>query len=822
MSKDLTNQLEVLEKPLIFASKNNFKNLSKLKNLEKVIEDITLKLIFQEKDFKLKKELEKIKKGFKDFEDKDINTKIFIINSALEHIAKLNNKVSSKINPPHNTNYHKTASKIQLKDPVRYLKGVGPRISDLLSKKEIKNVEDLLFYFPRRYEDRRNIKKISTIDKLESVVVFGKVIDLKVIRLRTKKIYNVVISDGTGTLNLVWYTANEKYLRNTYKTGVDIVVSGEISYNSYNKNLQIIHPRPEDIEIFDNQENIEDKTHFGRIVPIYPLTEGLTQKRIRTIVKSAVDQFADRLTNIIPEKILKYNSLIDLSESIKEVQFPEKNDQIVDLNSTSDVFNSKPHKTVAFYEFFLLEVGLSLKKREIIKRKGINYKVKGKLSKKFIQDLPYKLTGAQLRVVDEIFKDMNSDFPMNRLLQGDVGSGKTVVSIISMITAVENGYQAVLMAPTEILCEQHYHSIKILLKAYDINVVLLKSGIKTKEKRAVNKLIATGEAQVIIGTHALIEDNVKFKNLGFVVIDEQHRFGVMQRAKLMGKGQNSDVLVMTATPIPRTLAITIYGDLDISTINEMPPGRKKVKTKLYKNSKQNRSEIYRFIKDELEKGRQCYVICPFIDESENPDFQHIKYAKNVFETLRDEIFSDFKIGLLHGKMDNVEKETVMDGFFSNKIQLLVSTTVVEVGVDVSNATIMLIENSERYGLSQLHQLRGRVGRGGHESVCILVADYALSENADHRLDILTKTNDGFKIAEVDLQLRGPGDFLGTKQSGIPQFNFANLIRDWKILSEAQTSAVNLVSSDPELTQFPLLKKLVETKWGELLELNVLS
>ncbi len=320
----------------------------------------------------------------------------------------------------------------------------------------------------------------------------------------------------------------------------------------------------------------------------------------------------------------------------------------------------------------------------------------------------------------------------------------------------------------------------------------------------------------------MIQDNVVFKNLGFVVIDEQHRFGVLQRAKLMGKGQNPDVLVMTATPIPRTLAITVYGDLDISVIDELPPGRKEIKTKLYKESKKNRSKIYKIIKNELSKGRQCYVVCPFIDESENPDFQHIKYATKVFEYLLKEIFPEFKVGLLHGKMDNVEKETVMNDFLSNELQLLVSTTVVEVGIDVSNATIMLIENSERYGLSQLHQLRGRIGRGGHESICMLIADYALSENAGYKLEIMTKTNDGFKIAEADLQLRGPGDFLGTKQSGIPTFNFANLIRDWKILSQARESALNLVSSDPELKSAPNLKLLVEKKWGELLELNLIS
>ena len=437
-------------------------------------------------------------------------------------------------------------------------------------------------------------------------------------------------------------------------------------------------------------------------------------------------------------------------------------------------------------------------------------------------NLPFETTPAQKRVIAEIEKDMKSAFPMNRLLQGDVGSGKTVVSIISMLNAIENGYQAVLMAPTEILCEQHYRSINKMLGKLGIKTVLLKSSIKAREKKAVNASISNGEAQLIIGTHALIEENVVFHNLGFVVIDEQHRFGVLQRAKLMDKGQNPDVLVMTATPIPRTLAITVYGDLEISVIDELPPGRKEIKTKLYKESKRNRALIYKTIKEELEKGRQCYVVCPFIDESENPDFQHIKYATNVYESLKDEIFPEFEIGMLHGRMDNEDKDRVMNAFQSNDIQLLVSTTVVEVGVDVPNATVMLIENSERYGLSQLHQLRGRIGRGADESICLLVADYALSENADYKLDIMTKTNDGFRIAEADLKLRGPGDFLGTKQSGIPTFKFANLIRDWKILSEARDSALKLVSGDPELKSAPELKKVVQRKWSELLDLNLVS
>ena len=822
MSTDNTQKLEALEKPLKFVSKDNFKNLKKVKELGKVIEDICLKLSSEVKELPLKKELKGINKSFIDFDIKSIKDKIYIVNRTLGKIAELNSEVSPSLINSSEVNNPENKTKINLTDNVRYLKGVGPRISDLLSKKDIQTVEDLLFYFPRKYEDRRNIKKISSINKLERVVIFGKIIDLHVSRIRSKKIFNVVISDGTGNLNLVWFTANEKYLKKTYIQGAAIIVSGEISYNTYKKNLQIIHPKPEDVEIYTNDEDMEENTHFGRIVPIYPLTEGLTQKRIRTIVKLVVEQFADSLGNIIPDQIIKNYKLAKLSDSIKEVQFPEDTDKIIDLSSASDVFNSVSHKTVSFYEFFLLEVGLFLKKKEFSKVKGISFKTGGTLVKDFTHNLHFNLTDAQKRVITEIEKDMNGNFPMNRLLQGDVGSGKTIVSVISMLTAVENGYQAVLMVPTEILCEQHYSTLRNILKNFDLNIVLLKSGIKVKEKNKINKLIRSGEAHIIVGTHALIQDNVVFKNLGLVVIDEQHRFGVLQRAKLMGKGQNPDVLVMTATPIPRTLAITVYGDLDISVIDEMPPGRLDIKTKLYKESKKNRANIYNIIRKELTKGRQCYVVCPFIDESENPDFQHIKYATKVFDILSKEIFPEFKVGLLHGRMDNVEKEAIMKEFLSNELQILVSTTVVEVGVDVSNATIMLIENSERYGLSQLHQLRGRIGRGTYESICMLIADYALSENAGFKLDIMTKTNDGFKIAEADLQLRGPGDFLGTKQSGIPTFNFANLIRDWKILSEAREGALHLVASDPELKNAYNLKQLVEKKWGEMLELNLLS
>ncbi|MGI9534539.1 MAG: ATP-dependent DNA helicase RecG, partial [Thermodesulfobacteriota bacterium] len=548
----------------------------------------------------------------------------------------------------------------------------------------------------------------------------------------------------------------------------------------------------------------------------------LTQRRIRSILKTVVDKYVDKLTYTIPKELVNKCSLIGLSEAIKEVHFPEKYDNVVDLEDSDQVNASLPHKTIVFFEFLMLELDLGLKKRNIVKKRGISFKNSGKISTQFIKNLPFNLTNAQAGVIEEIKSDMNTKTPMNRLVQGDVGSGKTIVSLISILKAVESGYQTVLMAPTEILCEQHYRSIVNYLEGFNINVVLLKSALNSAEKRKVNKAIKNGEAQIVLGTHALIEDCVEFYKLGLVVIDEQHRFGVMQRARLMDKAENPDVLVMTATPIPRTLAITVYGDLDISLIDELPPGRKEITTLKYNDNEKNRSQIYDLIRTELDKGRQGYVVCPFIEESESPEFRHIKYVGSVYDNLKNNIYSDFDIGLLHGQMSSDEKDEIMNKFISNHINILVSTTVIEVGVDVQNATFMLIENSERYGLSQLHQLRGRIGRSDLESFCILISDYAKSEGAEKKLDIMTKTNDGFKIAEADLQIRGPGDFLGTKQSGIPQFKFANLIRDWKLLYEAREIAFDMISDDPNLDEYHDLRNYIKTKWGEMLGFQLMS
>jgi ATP-dependent DNA helicase RecG len=411
---------------------------------------------------------------------------------------------------------------------------------------------------------------------------------------------------------------------------------------------------------------------------------------------------------------------------------------------------------------------------------------------------------------------------MNRLLQGDVGSGKTIVALLSILKAVESGYQAVLMAPTEILAEQHLKSVLEYVKGLGLRVVFLKSALGKSEKNIYYKALMSGEAQIAVGTHALIQDKVDFKNLGLVVIDEQHRFGVMQRAQLMSKGLNPDVLVMTATPIPRTLALTVYGDLDVSVLDELPPGRKEINTKVYYDQKGSRESAYGIVLNEIEKGRQAYVVYPMIEESESPDFKDLKYATQMAEELQNEVFPDFRVGLLHGKMKSDEKEAVMKRFVSHHLDILVATTVIEVGVDVPNATVMVVENAERFGLTQLHQLRGRIGRGSYNSYCVLISSFKRSEDAEKRLAIMEGTSDGFKIAEADLLIRGPGDFLGTKQSGLPQFRFANLIRDSRILGEAREDAFNLVKKDPELSKYPKLLEQVLNKWGELLELGGIS
>ncbi len=818
-------RLDALRKPLLFVSKNNFSNLSIIKGLETTVSDITLKLLSYEENSEIKEHLNRIRTGFKDFDLMEQKNKEHIVRSTLETISELlkDQEEGRSLYVDQSKSEHKDPGSLCVADQVRYVKGVGPRFSEILAKRGVCTIEDLLFYFPRKYEDRRNVQAISSVRLNSKCIVIGTVSSVRIIRSRKSGfIYKVTITDATGSLDLIWFNANQRYIEGTYRKGVKVVVSGEVTLSSYNRSLQIIHPKPQDIEIVEDGQETEDQIHFNRIVPIYSLTEGLTQRRIRELIKTVVDQYCDKLSYAIPKEVIDKYSLLDLPCAVKEVHFPEKFNRVVDLDDPEQVESSLPHKAVIFFEFLMLELGLGLKKRSIVKKKGTSFVNDGNLVRRFVDSLPFKLTAAQSRVIEEIKNDMSAEAPMNRLVQGDVGSGKTIVSLISILTAVESGYQAAIMAPTEILCEQHYKLMVSYLNGFDIKIVLLKSALSSSEKRSVNQSIKSGESQIIVGTHALIESSVEFARLGLVVIDEQHRFGVVQRAKLMEKSNNPDSLVLTATPIPRTLAITVYGDLDVSVIDELPAGRKKIKTFHYRDDESSRSELYGRVMSELSKGRQGYFICPFIEESDTPEFKHVKYVGKVYDDLKSNVFSDYNVGFLHGQLSSDEKEEVMQRFLKNEINVLVSTTVIEVGVDVPNATFMVIENAERYGLSQLHQLRGRIGRSDLESFCMLISSRFLSEEAAKKLNIMTEMDDGFKIAEADLGIRGPGDFLGTKQSGIPQFKLANLVRDWKLLNKARDAAFDLIAHDPELKGHSELKSHIKTKWENVLGFKLIS
>lgn len=843
MSDDLISILDALEKPLKFASKKDYSNIGKVKALDQLVGDLTLKALSLPLSIGQTVALENIKSLFITYEGFEIGKKREIIKNSLGIIEKLRDsdipsasqsqaeeveseeKGSSDINGTSLSQAIDRDSE-ELGDmsqiPIQFVKGVGPRISSILKKKGIESVEDALYYFPRMYEDRRTVKSISKLVPGERETVMGKIILAGKVRTERRSLYQVVISDKTGTITLVWFQFNEKYLRTAYKKGASVILTSEVTVG-YRDALQIVHPRPEDIEVIDEGEEIdEEHIHFNRIVPIYPLTEGVKQRRMRRIMKSVVDTYGSSIPSFIPDQIKSRRGVLEFSTALKRVHFPQDQDRVIDLSDTNSVYESKPHNTVSYSEFFLTEIGLATKKRDVANLPGIAFSPTGELTESLIDKLPFDLTSAQKRVLSEIEGDMISDRPMNRLLQGDVGSGKTIVALLSILKAVESGYQAVLMVPTEILAEQHLASVLEYVKGMGLRVVSLKSSLSKSEKNTYYKAIMSGEAQIAVGTHALIQDKVDFKNLGLVVIDEQHRFGVMQRARLMSKGKNPDVLVMTATPIPRTLALTVYGDLDVSVLDELPPGRKEIKTKVYYDQKGSRERAYGIVRKEIEKGRQAYVVYPMIEESESPDFKDLKYATQMAEELQNDVFPDFRVGLLHGKMKTDEKEAVMKRFISHHLDILVATTVIEVGVDVPNVTVMVVENAERFGLTQLHQLRGRIGRGGHDSYCILISSFKRSEDAEKRLMIMEETSDGFKIAESDLMIRGPGDFLGTKQSGLPQFRFANLIRDSRILGEAREDAFKLVKEDPELSKYPKLLEQVLNRWGELLELGGIS
>ncbi|MCL4456235.1 MAG: ATP-dependent DNA helicase RecG [Nitrospirae bacterium] len=699
-----------------------------------------------------------------------------------------------------------------LSSPIQYVKGVGPQRARLLARLGIKTVKDALFHLPYRYEDRSSIKKIARLCPEEIQTVQGKIIKTDVITPTPKrprlKIFEAVITDGSGALKAKWF--NQIYLKRVFKTGQQVVLYGTVKINYWGSGFEIMNP---EYEILDEENNTqttdagEQKTelgiHTGRIVPVYRLTEGLSQKNLRSIMYAVVGNSIPAISDSIPQEIIEEYGLPDIRESLRNVHFPPPASPMHDLNRGISPY----HQRLSFDELFTLQLGLAaIKKREILE-KGISFSPSGKLIDRLIGKLPFKLTHAQERVFNDIMIDMRSPAPMNRLIQGDVGCGKTIVALMSMLTAVECGYQSALMAPTEILAEQHYINIHRLVEDLGLKIHLLTGSKKNKEAG----MIASGDADIVIGTHALIQEGVSFKNLGLIVIDEQHRFGVMQRATLRKKGTNPDTLIMTATPIPRTLALTFYGDLDYSVIDELPPNRNPVITRLF--SEKNKSRIYALMEEEIKKGRQAYVVYPLIEESEKTD---LKSAITGAEALQ-KMFPNFKIGLIHGRMKPSEREEVMREFKEGGIHILVSTTVIEVGVDVPNATVMVIIHAERFGLSQLHQLRGRVGRGSSQSYCILLS-YGGSDDARKRLDVMVETTDGFRIAEEDLSIRGPGEFFGTRQSGMPDLRVANLLRDVKILEIARKEAFALIERDAALSGYPELRKAMGDFWGERLEM----
>ncbi|MBT1279668.1 ATP-dependent DNA helicase RecG [Thermoanaerobacter sp. CM-CNRG TB177] len=675
---------------------------------------------------------------------------------------------------------------------IQYVKGVGPKRAKLLKKLGIQTVEDLLFYFPKDYENRSSILKIEDLTVGEKQTFKGYIVgsprEIKTSRVIITK---VPVKDGTGAVELVWY--NQPYIKNNLKIGEEYIINGKLRF----KYGQLIVENP----VIEKSEDF--KLNTGRIVPIYGLTEGLTQNAIRKIMFNALKEYVQEVEEFFDEEFLSEKRLMDIKSALININFPQ-----------NEAYLEQAKYRFKYQELFLLQMALFLMKGSAKEKKGIKFERVD--LKPFIMGLPFKLTQAQIKVLKEIIADMNSHKVMNRLVQGDVGSGKTVVAACSMYIAVKNGYQVAMMAPTEILAKQHYSTLKELFKNTDIKIGLLSGSLSPSNKKEVLEKIKKGDYDIIVGTHALIEDNVIFNNLGLCITDEQHRFGVRQRALLTQKGENPDVLVMTATPIPRTFALILYGDLDISIIDQLPPGRKKVKT--YVISSSVREKAYEFAMKEVKKGRQVYVVCPLIEES---DKINAMSAEIVYREIYKDAFKEAKVGLLHGKMADSDKEKVMEEFVNGKIDILVSTTVIEVGVNVPNATVMIVENAERFGLAQLHQLRGRVGRSEFQSYCILIS-YSNSDIAKKRLGVLAQTSDGFKIAEKDLEIRGPGEFLGLRQHGLPEFKIANIFEDIDVLKRVQKDVEELLEKDPKLENYPKLRSILLNQFYQKLEGIILN
>jgi ATP-dependent DNA helicase RecG len=740
---------------------------------------------------------------------------------------------------------------LELATPVQFVKGIGPRVAEILAAKGIETVDDLLHYLPFRYEDRLNPRSVAELRPGEMATVIAGVRNSGFFQTRRMPIFQLTVGEGRNRLRCLWFHGG--YLRDKFQAGQMVALYGKVETDRDGQ-LQIIQPQFEilgDIYEQGGADEAEKKAaaslEIGRIVPIYESTaQGkLTPRWFRRIIHTALENLTPDIPDPIPAAVRAHLNLVSPHEALWKVHWPAAGESFSDLQSR----RTRAHIRLIFDELFFVELGLELKHREQKAQTGIAFEINDRVRQAIKKILPFHPTAAQKLVLKEIASDMQTTFPMRRLLQGDVGSGKTIVAFEAAIIAIENGYQVALMAPTEILVQQHYFSARQILEEAGYRIVLLTGSLEQDRKRAARRHIAQGNAQLVIGTHALIQEQVEFEKLGLVIVDEQHRFGVMQRLKLMKKSDehgtavgtgaspvqagsaearagravppptdgNStqtsgepDVLVMTATPIPRTLALTLYGDLDVSVLDELPPGRTPVVTRAVEDERAH--EVWGFVRKQIAAGHQAYVVYPVIEENEE---RELKAAKQMFRQLREKIFPDLHVGLLHGRLEAAEKEHIMREFQKNEIQILVATTVIEVGVDVPNATVMVIEHADRFGLAQLHQLRGRIGRGAAKSYCILMHGGKITEEGQRRLDAMVRNHDGFQIAELDLELRGPGEFFGTKQAGIPSFRVANLIRDRELLEAAKREAAFVLSGpNSEISQEEITRalKAMRARW----------
>ncbi len=817
--------LEAIEKPILYASGHNFANLKTLKGLELYMAhwlDRVAALSLSPRRQSLFQRLRNQAQGFDLLDLTEKKARILEVQKII-HDLKCEDEAPLPCQPwPTQEEFRQ--SRKDLQTSIQFIKGVGPRLSEVLKKKNIVTAEDALYFLPRLYQDRRKIKTISqlAVGKIETVM--GTVLQADMTPYRRRRTFELTIGDETGTLIAKWFNFNPRFMKGRFKKGMRVILFGEVRLYQFQK--EIHHP---ELEILEEEEpqtsdgneapppGMEESLHFGRIVPVYSETEGLYQRQrlIRRIMKHTVDLFADKEFSGIPEEVCRRQNLIPLSEAFRRVHFPDPGEDLSLLNEGK----SPAHRRLVFDELFFLELGLALRRSGTLMEKGIPFPISHRFTSQLRKILPFSLTPAQERVLEEIETDMRRPHPMNRLLQGDVGSGKTIVALLSGLMAIEGGYQVAIMAPTEILAEQHYLNIRPLVEKIGLRAALLTGSLKKSEKESFQSRIHKGEIHVVIGTHALIQEGVEFQRLGLAIIDEQHKFGVLQRAVLKKKGMNPDVLVMTATPIPRTLAMTLYGDLEVSVIDQLPPGRGSITTRVF--NEKERFRVYRLMREEIAKGKQAYVVYPLVEESERLD---LKDATQMAKNLQRDIFPKFKVGLIHGRMKSEEKEAIMADFKAGRIHILVSTIVIEVGIDVPNASVMVIEHAERFGLSQLHQLRGRVGRGRDPSQCLLIAQYPRSEEAERRLRVMEQTTDGFKIAEEDLAIRGPGELMGTQQSGLPDFRVANFARDIQLLTEARKEAFRVISRDPILSmpEHFFMKETLKERWKGRLELATIG